>query len=73
MLELVFVETCGILSWVCIMQRKVFIMCELWLLLTVAIVGCSLLCYPSAYNVDIGSAHWEVMLRARCVVIVIVE
>ncbi|XP_065899568.1 omega-amidase NIT2-like [Dysidea avara] len=29
--------------------------------------GCSLLCYPSAYNVDIGSAHWEVMLRARAV------
>jgi len=48
-------------------------MCVLWLLLIVAIVGCSLLCYPSAYNVDVGSAHWEVMLRARCVVIVIIK
>ena len=29
------------------------------------ITGCKLLCYPSAYNVHIGSAHWELMLRAR--------
>ena len=35
--------------------------------------GCKLLCYPSAFNMTTGPAHWEVLLRSRyCILVYLV-